>query len=172
MYRLARGTTAVPDGAPGHLRWHSLDNAIRDVQAWIRESGHIGGYVEDSLRIETIYTRTTFEIRHVEVVDLPVQQPVDNESDCYGGRPYAAVVCARIYVERREYRETQRRVTATVDGVEVSGFGPVERVYPGDWFGGWRERRPWHEGERAYNTVRIPIVEDVIKWADARDTPS
>jgi hypothetical protein len=171
MYRLAQGVTSVPDGAPSNLRWHSLDNAIRDVQAWIRDSGHLGGYVEDSPRIETIYTRTTFEVRRVEVVDLPPNMsPNDSESGVSGGCRYVAGVRARIYVERRAYREERRKVTAIVDGVEVTGFGPVERTYAGDWFAGWRERPSWREGDRAYNNVHIPIVEDVIEWAD--DAPA
>lgn len=165
FYRLAEGTTAVPQEAPRHLRWHNLDNAIGAIQAWVRNSPQAAGYIgdDDAMSIRT----GPYELRVTEVVDLPTNmQQNDSESDVSGGCPYVALVRARVYVERRFYREERRRVTAVVDGVDVEGYGPPERVYLSDWTSAWVKKRRWYEGDRAYATVSIPIVRDAIEWAD------
>lgn len=163
FYRLARGVTCVPDHAPRDAAWHDLSRAIADMEAWIRENPMHAARGPDD---HDYVARPLFERRVTEVVILPAKLDVTGDEGASGDGVYVARVCARIYVERRQYKIIRKPLSAVVDGVELRGVGPEEKVYVGDWFAGWVKKASWYEGDRAYATASIPIVRDEICWAD------
>jgi len=166
-YRLTRGHNGVPDSAPRHIHWHSLDNALRGIAAWAEErlsAGKLFGGMDDDDR--PFHERRRFEIRPLTwEITTKVREvdPGDDYAQC-------ATVIVKVYVERRFYKTVRKPLAAVVDGVTLEGFGPEERVYTSDWTTAWLPpRAPWsgkRDGDRAYLTAWIPVSQHTLEWGD------
>lgn len=170
-YRLTRGHNGVPDEAPHHLRWHHLDNALRDISAWAEERitsgklfGGVAGVHDDD---RPYYQRADYEIRPLTWEITTKVCDVHPDDD----KAIAAYVVAKVYVERRFYKTVRKHLSAVVEGVDLSGFGPEERVYTTDWTTDWLPpTSAWtkRDGNRAYLTARIPLSVFTLEWGDER----
>lgn len=168
-YRLTRGHNGVPDSAPRHLHWHSLDNALRDIAAWAEErlsSGKLFGGVANVNDDDRMWhERRRYEIRPLTweiTTKLREVDPDDDYAQC-------ATVIVKVYVERRFYKTVRKPLTAVVDGVKLEGYGPEERVYTSDWTTDWLPPDAWgraRDGDRAYLTAWIPVSQHTLEWGD------
>ena len=159
LWRLERGTTRVPDDAPRHLHWRTIDAAMEGVAAWARAehaAGRYGGATppwvtnDDVRRVKPGWS-IEYRLARAEVTTDPERQ----------------VVVVASWWEWRLFRMEQHKVSAVVDGVELAGWSTPTRVEETEWSADpFKRSGSWERPVSMERRDHIPFEAKTIEFGE------
>jgi hypothetical protein len=159
LYRVARDHNQVPDQAPRHLHWRTLDGALFGLATWWAEAIGAGKGGLWPPHVGSLHPRPNIEFA---VVDFQIGHKPAREDD---GRGYVAYLTCSATWKWRTYSDSRpEKIERVVDGITLTGWTESVRSYD-EWCTAPIQRR-LERPVPMETTSAFPIVRHVIEIGD------